>query len=374
VVVSELLDVARAASGSVDSDALIVTHPLQPFAPQAFGLGDARRFSYRGDWHGDARPGTEAIPHFAGDASSSEVSPALSWSLDELRAALCHPTRTWLRHRVGLRLDHADVHLPEAEPFALDDALRTHGLTRRLFDALIAQDPAPDTATLSRRLLAEGWIAPAAAGRREVDTLRAALLDARARWRALASDAGIETRITIDLDGVLLSATVGPVHANGLMQFRAGKAHGRNRIALGLEWLLWCASGETRPVHSLLTQHGWESRQPIEAQRASAALRRLLAIAQRARHEALPLTPDSAWIYVDAIASGADDETAFARARTSWQGRIGSEGDDPWVRLALRGADPFESGNVDAAARFRALSFELFDALGAQSGRQDAHA
>ncbi|MCA1715276.1 MAG: exodeoxyribonuclease V subunit gamma, partial [Gammaproteobacteria bacterium] len=50
-LVSELLDVAAGyhAGRDVARKALVVQHPLQPFAPAAFGAGDEpRRFSYRG--------------------------------------------------------------------------------------------------------------------------------------------------------------------------------------------------------------------------------------------------------------------------------------------------------------------------------------
>ena len=64
--------------------------------------------------------------------------------------------------------------------------------------------------------------------------------------------------------------------------------------------------------------------------------------------------------YVEALTRNGDDDAAFARAGTIWREK---DGLDPWVRLALRGNDPFAPDNAAGAARFRALARELFETL-----------
>jgi len=368
VVVSELLDVAAAAfaNAKLARERLVVRHPLQPFSAQAFGAGDARRLSYRDEWRLDTI-GTTAmlnLPRFAVNLPT-HAAPIVTerLTLEELRRDLSNPARAFLRHRLGLRLDAGRARLPEDEPFGRDDPLRLHAVKQRLFAELIATDAPPDVDTLRCRLLAEGWIAPAAAGAQEIVQLRGALLRARGQWREWAQGAACEQHMSVTLHNVQLSATLGPVHDTGLLQFRAGKAHGKTRLDLGLEWLLWSAQGETRPVLSLVLEQGAKRRVPLAPERARAALTQLLSLRQRAREQALPVMPKSAWVYAEAITKGEEESAAFARARREWMAQDYSDGHDPWVRLALRGADPFELGNEPAAQQFRTLALELFSTL-----------
>jgi len=64
------------------------------------------------------------------------------------------------------------------------------------------------------------------------------------------------------------------------------------------------------------------------------------------------------------------NETWPNGARDAWADRRGfPESDDDAVRLAMRGRDPLEAGNPEAAKEFRRVAFAVFDAL---AGRQDA--
>jgi exonuclease V gamma subunit len=207
-----------------------------------------------------------------------------------------------------------------------------------------------------------------------VAQLRTALLRARAQWRAWADDPPQRQSFALELDGFVLEGALAPVHEVGLLQFRAGKPHGRTRLDLALDALCWAASGETRAVHSLVLQGATEVRAPLASAAARAALARLVALQQRSRAQALPLMPQSAWCYVEALAKGKDADAAFALAARCWNEHDYSEGRDPWVRLALRGRDPFAPGNDAQAATFRELATELFTLLYGSGGGHDAAA
>jgi exonuclease V gamma subunit len=127
-------------------------------------------------------------------------------------------------------------------------------------------------------------------------------------------------------------------------------------------------------VHSLVLQGATEVRAPLASAAARAALARLVALQQRSRAQALPLMPQSAWCYVEALAKGKDADAAFALAARCWNEHDYSEGRDPWVRLALRGRDPFAPGNDAQAATFRELATELFTLLYGSGGGHDAAA
>jgi exodeoxyribonuclease V gamma subunit len=375
VVVSELLDVAAEAFDDTASAraALVLEHPLQPFAPGAFGdVQEPRRFSYRAEWRVEAAPQPERIEVFAGahELTSPSEAPTVLL-LDDLRRDLQHPARAFLRHALGLQLDTGRARLPEDEPFGRDDPLRQHALKQRLFAELIAAPDLPSVEDLRERLLAEGWIAPAADGERDVSRLRTAMLGASAQWRRWAIDAPQRHSILLDLGDVRLEGALSPVHAPGLLQFRAGKPHGRNRLDLALDALCWCASGETRAVHRLVLEGKIQVRPPLDARAAHNALTRLIALQQRARTTALPLMPQTAWSYVEALAKGKDEATAFAAAARTWSEHDYSEARDPWVRLALRGRDPFVPGNDQDAESFRSLARALFAALHEPGGGDD---
>jgi exodeoxyribonuclease V gamma subunit len=372
VVVSELLDVAAAAFADREPAraALVLEHPLQPFAPAAFGEdADPRRFSYRDEWRIEAGGVADTVSVFAPPAALDPPPlPTKVMTLDELRRDLRHPPRAFLRHALGMRLDEGDARLPEDEPFGREDARSQHALKQRLFDELVAAEELPGIDTLRRRLLAEGWIAPAADGEREITRLRASLLGARAQWRRWAPDPPRPVGFTLDLGDTVLEGRLAPVHEAGLLQFRAGKAHGRTRLDLALDALCWAASGESRPVHRLVLEGRTEVRAPLDPGRARAALVQLLELQQCLRSQALPLMPDAAWCFVEALAAGKDEPAAFAASARRWSEREWSEGRDPWVRLALRGRDPFADGHAADAAQFRALARQLFLLLAEPGG------
>jgi exodeoxyribonuclease V gamma subunit len=367
IVVSELIDVAADAFAERDAarKALVLEHPLQPFAPTAFGAPDEpRRFSYRDEWHVGAEPTPSRAAVFAPpQAVPATVDAIPILLLDDLRRDLRNPPRAFLRHALGLQLDAGRTRLPESEPFGRDDPLQQHALKQRVFAELAAASELPEVESLRRRLLAEGWIAPAADGERDVTRLRTALLGASAQWRRWAVDAPQLRPFRIELDGVALEGVLTPVHAAGLLQFRAGKSHGRTRLDLALDALCWAASGATQPVHRLVLEDLTDVRAPLPIEIARQSLARLIALQQHARRAALPLMPRTAWTYVEARTRGKDDDEAFALAARGWCEAGHSEGNDAWVRLALRGRDPFVDGDPDDAAWFRDLARELFTAL-----------
>ncbi len=363
VVVSELLDVAadNFANPGQARAGLTIRHPLQPFAPQAFGVGDARRFSYREEWRVEPTADAQKPAVFAPLLAPRPRDETMAFELpfETLRRDLANPSRAFLRHRLGIQLDAAAAQLPDNEPFGRDDSLRLHGLKQRLFDELAAQAEAPAAETLRRRLLAEGWLAPGAAGELEIAQWRGALIAASRTWREWADGPPRALSFALPLDGVRLIGALTSVYESGLLQFRAGKAHGRTRLDLALEWLVWSALGERRPVHRLVLETGAAIRPPLDAALAQTALRNLIELHAMTREQAIPLMPKTAWAYVEALQRSGDDGAAMAVAERCWND-VGGDGSDRWTRLALRGVSPFDDGGH----RFRALALRLFETLG----------
>ncbi len=377
VVVAELIDVAaRYFLKPTDDDAprdaqdareqLVVRHPLQPFAAEAFGRGDARRFSYHARW----RPAAQAsgderrpIPPFVhGPLPRVELAGQRIVSRDRLYQTLAHPAKNFLRQRLGLRLSEPGERLSDAEPFDRDDHLREHALTQRVFAALIA-DARIDRGALCQRLLAEGRIAPGAAGAEEVTDILATLSTHASTWRGWAQGTARSQSFELALGEFTLTGSLDNIHDTGLLQFRAGKAHGRTQLALGIDVLIWSALGRTQPVHRLVAKQGAQLISPLPQDAARAALLELLRLHEQAREQLLPFMPKTGFAYASALASGKSEFSAWAKAHGEWIKREGyGEGQDPWVRLALRGNDPFDDDHRDGetAQQFRDLSQHVF--------------
>ena len=369
VVVDELIDVA--ARYVRNSDELrrdfIVRHPLQPFSADAFGRGDGRRISYHGAWQPAANVGGDArtpLPAFAASVPARTIAPdEPPITRDDLYRVLAHPAKAFLRQRLGLRLDEIDERLPDVEPFDGRDGLRRHGLSERVFSALAASD-APDHAALQSRLLAEGWIAPGAGGAHEVQQLIAELAGGARQWRQWARGEAAARAFELELDGRRLTGTMNSIFEPGLLQFRAGKAHGKSQLALGLDALIWSALGETRPVHRLILEDAPESLMPVPVASARDALTALIDLARDAQQRPLSLMPKSGFAYAQALHAGKPESAAWQAAHGQWLSHEGhGEGQDAWVALALRGSDPFADPAGDAASEFRRLARVLFDPL-----------
>ena len=341
VVVSELLETAAAqfTDDDVARAALVVKHPLQPFA----AAGERR-----------------TPPPFAAGVPEPEPAPeplaVQAWTREQLVRALAHPPREFLCERLGLRLPEGSERLPEEEPFAADDGLGQYALDRRLFELALQPDMASHDA-LAQRLLAEGRIAPAAAGRLAMDESLDRIGPALAAWRAADGGPPRVVPYLIEWDGLRLSGSLPHVYADGLRQFSPGRGHGRNLIALGVDVLVWSALGETQPVLRVLREGGEQRIAPPPQAQARAKLRQLLAVAARARREPLPFMPKAGALWVCAE----DESEGRKEARQAWLNERGGEGHDAWVRLALRGAMPFE--DAQATEGLALLAHTIFHGL-----------
>src|SRR4249919_2648210 len=359
VVVSELLDVASRQFVDPDAarSAMTVVEPLQPFSPAAFGGGeapDARRVGFQGEWRAGAQAALGprvAVPAFAATLAEPAVEAQKEWTRDQLLRALSNPSREFLAERLALRLAESSERLPESEPFALDDGLDRWQRQSRLLDLALAQ-PLLDEDALAQRLLAEGRIAPGAAGRAALAHSLEALQPALQAWRG---DPRPMTSLpyTLQLGDFRLSGVLPRVLPDGLRQFTASKAHGKTLLALGLDALVWAALGREETIDRMVCDQSRQQLTPIATADARAKLGALLALALRARVEALPFMPKAGFAFLQ----HEDAARALREAEGSWRGTFG-EGNNPWVITALRGAEPF----VDSAAtlRFAELAREVF--------------
>ncbi|KAF1694157.1 exodeoxyribonuclease V subunit gamma [Pseudoxanthomonas koreensis] len=350
VLVSELVDVAKAHHADPEAAAreLVVRHPLQPFSPAAFGAsGESRRFSYREAWRdAAAQPATRRIalpPWFAGEALpaiTDESAPALQ--VDELQRFLRHPARALVR-RMGLQLPEVEAAGEDIEPLsAPGTGLEKMHLQQAVFEALLRDE---DSAATHALLRARGLLPSGASGRRVLAVLRGGLAPYAEAFRGWRGDAQPQSLVLpgLEIDGVRLQGRIGNAWPHGLARLRFGEPNGPSSIRHGLDWLLASAAGLALPLvefHETKEGPGPHIREPLPPAQARQALGRLLQLRAQGLREPLPFAPYSSW---ELYCCSDNFTRAVKQASAKWHGngRGFAEGEDPALRLALRGRDPF---------------------------------
>ncbi|GAB3387399.1 exodeoxyribonuclease V subunit gamma [Lysobacter fragariae] len=380
VLVSELLDTAARyhAQPAQVRQAFVVRHPLQPFAPAAFGAGtdeegEPRRFSYRGEW----RP--------AAQSQSGERRPLGAWvsgplpapppredteelSVTELRKFLSDPPAAFLRQRLNVRLpEEADAD-DDTEPLTLPArGLQRWKLQHAVFDACVAGA----TDDLAQRLRARAMLPSGPMGARQLERVRTEVQPYADAFRAWRVGEPRVLNVDFELDGIRLYGRIDNLYAHGLARLRFDELHGPAQISHGLDWLMLCAFGQPQPLWQFALQNkklGPHPRDPAAQAQAQDALRVLLRLRERGLREALPFLPRSGWVWYQAeqqqrAGTAASRKSPWERARDAWTG-----GNNGWsesatvsAQLVLRGHDPFADEVL--GDQFRAIATQVFDAV-----------
>ncbi len=375
-VVSELLAAAAAYHAEPKAEApdpatLVLRHPLQPFAPAAFGSGDPRHFSYRGHWHPAAGrlAGTRTpLPPWIEAATALAPPPEAETelSLDALRRFLLAPAEQFLRQRLGLRLPEVDEVGDDIEPLqAPGRGLARTLLQRAVFEALLAGRGAD---AMLPELRARGLLPSGALGRRALAQVVQEVrpyADGFAAWRGEADASPRTIPLEVDIDGLRLHGRIADAWPAGVARLRFGAPNGPSVLRSGLDWLFASAAGESLPFFDFHDVKGRgvgpHARPPLDAAQARDALRVLLALRAKGLREPLPFAPRSAWLYY----SAATPDAGLKAARQQWQGgdRGWAEGGEPAWALALRARDPF--GSREALREFVATATAVFGAVAA---------
>ncbi|MFO1331507.1 MAG: exodeoxyribonuclease V subunit gamma [Rubrivivax sp.] len=387
VLVSELIEplVRASAHDPLDADSLraararlVVQHPLQPFAPAAFGAGaDPRCRSTAAELAAALRSGLAAAaaraaapggPALAADADAGgddegdddgapglqapffaaplapPPSPLHALTLAELRRFFRNPCRELLRRRLRLHLPFDDDDLADDEPLVPGWAQR-RALAERLLPALLRGSEGEPLQQLARA--GAEWPA-GAVGEQLLAAELAALRVFAARVRAAAPDAPLPphaSTLSFDLDGQAweLRAPLDSLHVHGNVGWRCAPLRARDRLDAWLQHLVLCAdppAGTQQRTRWLLLDAELVFAPVSDAHARLAALLRLV---RRGLAEPLRFFPDSAWACVD---RGRDE------AQRVWESSEYRRGEsaDPAYALALRGvAEPLDAAFVETA-------------------------
>ena len=383
VLVAELLetllpalaaDAADPASRARARDALVVAHPLQAFAPQAFDITqDARLRSFQADYaealrHSlstPAAPATASVPSdddwdaADDDGAAPSAVPFIAgplpdveeaWRdvpLERLAAFLRNPCRFLLEKRLGVALRRDDEALQDDEPFVPDNSGRAP-LTRLLLPALLA-GMAPEAArTLA---LAGTAVPPGGFGQRFLERELAGLRRFADQVREHTQQPVLPphaAKVVVQVDGQpwTLHAEFAELRPRGLLHHRYAKRSVGDYLDAWLPHLLLCADGPSGmlPVATGIGRDGnfflTECEQPVQA------LEALVRLYAQGLREPLAFFPRAAWEWFNGDQQG--PAKAIAAFRPGGFNEY-AEGNDAGYRLALRGRpDPFAPEVVEA--------------------------
>jgi len=344
----------------------MTAHPLQPFSPRNFAEGKGSFDDY---WCAVAQ--AVAAPRQTGVKESYWNGTRLpdapetmrEVTLTQLERFLRHPIRLFVNARLKVYLREEPVE-PDDEVFTLD-SLQGYSLKQRMVEGYLVGDP-----PTRQRLSAEGLLPHGAfselAYEAQWDQL-GPLLERVSDYRGKRPQ---QLLIDLELDGDL----VGPRRITGqlkglypglgLLRYRPGTLRGQDILALWLEHLVWCASGEPGEKCSLLhgRDGGFALRKTVTPKQAQEHLVRCLDWYWEGVHRPLPVFPKASYTCAQALQDEKPDP--LAAAWRDWDGngflRIPGDKDDPYVQLVSRGL----TGNPLDDPEFLVLSEALYaDAL-----------
>ena len=349
-LVSELLDVAQRylPPGQDARQRLVLSHPLQPFSPQAFGASmpgeqasDAapRRFSYRAQWWQPARGGAlqPATPFAAAALAARDDGDADALTLQELQSFLRNPARGFLRGRLDMTLPYRDDARGEDREPQGDNALLRHQVVTALIEC-----EHNDAALRARGLLPPGHegIGFAADARTRATLLREAVAD----WRGDAPATRIEHAIA--LPGLLLDARIADVHEGRRAVALAGSLKGKHWLRGLLEHLALAAVlGEDAHTRLFWLESARDATlglatddmPSLAPEAATARLADLAALWREGQTRPLPFAPDAAFAWLKKLDKDKDEGAAWKAACDVFEDRNGfGDGHDAWFRLAFR--------------------------------------
>ena len=347
----------------------VVNHPLQPFSPRYFeragrgpgppepeaearvatavaktGVGAEAEVEAEATAPGRTSGGTadelfsysegmcEAARSMASGLAASEVparfavalsvppdgaAPPLRVGLADLVAFFANPARWFLRERLGARLELDDASLDDEEPFELD-LLERYRMRSDILERMRAGVSRGRDEALQR---GSGRLPQAEPGGvvhdriwNEMHGLHRSLERHRA---SLGADA---VEIDLELDGLRVVGSVDDVGPEGLVCWRPASLRARDRIGIWLRQLALAAVGH-EPASAVAL---WYEKDAVNEaafaapEDAGECLRAWLHAWREGRASPLPFFPETSLAYARAIADGAGDAFALAKARHVW--------------------------------------------------------
>ena len=351
--------VRGAANGTPGSGSGVSSAGREALFSYSAGMCEAARAMLAGEAD-PGLPGRFAEPLPAPDESRRRL------DLADLLSFFAHPTRVYLRDRLGVRLEVDDATLDEEEPFEID-GLERYRIRSEVWTRMRAGAAPERTEAL---LSGSGRLPQAGLGRivHEREREEAERLEGQLAPYRSALDAP-PVAVDLEIGGFRVVGALEQIGPDGTMVWwRLGRLRARDRIEIWLRLLVGSAVGGG-PMRALgISREGsgrqssWRSTPFSTPDDARAQLERWLHVRWRGLATPLPFFPESSLAYASGIArpgslaGAAAQEAARIKARVAWLGndfQPGSgERNDPYLRLIHDGDPPL-------TAEFENLAVEL---------------
>jgi exodeoxyribonuclease V gamma subunit len=360
VPVTELLDVIDATAPTADGrPARTLIRHEQPLHPSDRRCFESGRLGSDGPWSFEplqlagalaaSQPRTVPGPFLRGALPPPGADDGILL-LDDLVAFVQHPTRAFLRQRLGLSLRVDDDRPVDALPVELD-GLGVWSIGDRLLTALLAGG---DTDTVCAAEIARGLLPPGALGQQVLERARDKAVAIAAEARAVAD--GPRSSLDVDVglaDGRRLVGTVPDLVAGVLRTTTFSKLSPKARLAAWVRYLAAVASHPDLALGSATV--GWGGKEPLVVRlpslgptpeerlgRAVDLLAILVDLRDRGLRGPLPLFTDTSHRYATAVRSGRqdprEDAARFWTSEYNWD----KEDRDPEHLLVLGGQRSFD--------------------------------
>jgi exodeoxyribonuclease V gamma subunit len=364
VPVGELLDVVdrtvRTADAGEARTRVVVHHPLQPFDPRNFTVGEliAQRpwgFEQVTLAGAVALAGNRAEPGPFLDGPLPSV-PAGIVDLQDLVRFAERPVRAFLRQRLGIGLTSYADEIQDSLPVELDH-LAIWGVGQRMLEACLG-GTGMDAAVAAEQ--ARGTLPPGRLAEPVIARVRPLVEQIAGQARGLLAAGAEPASVDVGLalpGGRSLSGTVGGVHGDLLLAVSYSRVNARHRLSTWVRWLALTAAYPQRSYRAAMVGRARAqaargatvtiARLPPPAGDAAARgalalahLTTLLDIYDRGMREPLPLAGLSSAAYAQAAAQG---RNADAAARDAWESAWNYDKEDKELdhQLVLGGVRTF---------------------------------
>ena len=316
---------------------VLTRHPLQPYDARNFER--ARPFSFDTAALGGARSAWsvrhEPPPLLTGPLPPAPERMRDDVSLQDLKAFLVHPVRSFLRERLDVSTPFEPDELADAIPVTLDNLEKWQIGDHLLRELLAGQDPvAVMTAEQLRGTLPPGGLGAAALDEvvRECQKLWANTADVRRGERRSVD-------VDVDLgDGRRLTGTVTGVYGNRVVSLGYSRLKARQRLQTWVDLLALSASrlDDHWTAHAIGRERAGPKRAlsgPVD-HRAVDWLRDLMDLRDRGLREPLPvpIATGAAWAEAHARELMGQDFSPADAARREWE-------TDPHNQFGITGED-----------------------------------
>jgi exodeoxyribonuclease V gamma subunit len=339
VLVSELLDYV-VDNFETEIDDFVVRHPLQAFSPRNF-QPDGKLFSYSADNCAagmvSGKNRDEASPFF--DQPLSE--PEEKWrevEITRLVEFFSHPSKFFVRHRLGIELPRGEEEPEDREPFDLH-SLHNYAIEQRLLDDAL-DGVEPESALEMVR--ASGVLPPGGTGSLIFDELcqRVSSFAEAIRGQVLLK-AQPSMRVRATVDEFILSGRIDRIRGETLLHYRLAKLKAKDFVRIWIEHLVRNLSEQKS---ALLFGKEGDKTAAYEfppTRKAREILNELLGLYWRGLREPLRLFPRTSWKFVEKVSAGTKKESAWFSVRPEWEGNRNDpnsrgEEKDSYIQLAFR--------------------------------------